>query len=67
MPSTGAPFARQRVADVQLPDGPVRGQPLELLARRGAEGPVIREPIDEIGLGHRSVTRGRILHPALAT
>ena len=62
--STGAPFAERALAHFQPPDGPVRGQPLELLSGRGSERPVIRQPIDEIGFSHRSATRVRILHPS---
>ena len=54
----------------ETPDRAVGGQPREVLARGGPEGPVARQPIDEVGeLGrsHGSDTRGRILHPATTT
>ena len=63
----GRALRREHVAHVQLPNGPVRGQPRELLARRRAEGLVLRQPIDEIGRSHGSDTRGRILYPAPTT
>ncbi len=57
----------ERVARRELPESPVRSQPLELLARRGADGPVLRQPVDqfdEIGLSHTESHPCRILHPA---
>ncbi len=50
----GLTLRREDVADVEPPDGPVRGQPLELLARRRADGAVVRQPIDEIVCRHGS-------------
>ena len=47
-PSTGTPFAVTTSPSFEMPKRPVRGQPLELLARRRAEGLVLGEPIDEI-------------------
>ena len=55
------PFGRaalrgQHVAGVQLSKRAVRGEPRQLLARRRAERPVRRQPIDEVGRRHEPVT-----------
>jgi hypothetical protein len=61
----GHALLRERASRFQPPERPVRGQPLELLARRNADDPVFREPIDEIGCSHEVDTKAGILHPAL--
>ena len=49
---------RKRIPHLEPANGSVLGQPFELLARRGAQRPVLRQPVDEIVLGHGSDTSG---------
>lgn len=62
-PLHGSVFRTEELAGLEVLERAVCDEPLELRARRRAEGPVLREPIEKIGFCHKGMSLHRTGRP----